>query len=862
MNTKKYQTGGKKKVEKDAQVDEVIPKDAIWEDGKIVKIVKTGANTQRVVIGVYYVSDGTDGHKKGTKVKGLKPVVGTVPRRRPKKSGGVMEYKYGGPKMYQQAGAHNYSSPLLSGYAGPSYGHGNVGLNFNPKINMGYASNQGENASELAKLGNLQIGANLGLNSNQNTGGLTAGYTQPLAVEGLGRNLIASGNAHIGAPLKNKGEGAFGDFSAGLGYYNNSGNTYGIKGTLGANIGATGHRAGQGAYGEIQGNYGPLSIYGGRGGQGNYGGIGLNIPLNAHKKQTEKQTGGEKKGKRYYDNRNRRIKEKIVSGLDNIQQGFVNAGQRNLDRLNPIMEGASDKLDQGDFVGGIGQGMLGVGLGWPALIPQTVGWAGTEGLKWLVENAEPGKTPAQQREFSKRFQNRHNMPHLRQTGGMYGPNTMAAAGQGMSPQLGTSSTIVGQETDPALQQARMQGLAQSGQGLSEESQALSQQTRQQEIIDKQRSEQEAMLAEQQYQQQNAAIASTVNRAGQFVGNQVSGGKAPGPGSWGEAWNAGKQGYNIAKAANIANDASKMSEAAQLATDAGGWIGSSADAAQTGTMVLDASGNVVNAGSAVGNAANSAMSAMPWGTIANYAGQGISKWADDDDPTHSNAGEYAGKIVSRAGQGASLGSFFPGPGTAIGAGIGAIVGGVEQAVGTNKARKAEQEYEAEARTARNEGIYDLNKRVGNLYGSHMSNVAAGNLAQKTISGQNLGRNVMYQQGGKRAPKRLNRMMDTAQNFSGSSNLSDRIDVPFSIAGQRFPSIPSEAHSQMMQNRVTSADITPYGLKPNHPLAGKVTEGQIMNKMNQIRNFQKSQLTYRKGGVKQGMMMAMPRYGYNS
>tara|TARA_R110002012_G_scaffold80848_5_gene204846 strand:+ start:7334 stop:9727 length:2394 start_codon:yes stop_codon:yes gene_type:complete len=796
MNTKKYQTGGKKKVEKDAQVDEVIPKDAVWEDGKIVKIVKTGAKTQRVVIGVYYVSDGTDGHKKGTKVKGLKPVVGTVPRRRrPKKSGGVMEYKYGGPKMYQQAGAHNYSSPLLSGYAGPSYGHGNVGLNFNPKINMGYASNQGENASELAKLGNLQIGANLGLNSNKNTGGLTAGYTQPLAVEGLGQNLIASGNAHIGAPLKNKGEGAFGDFSAGLGYYNNSGNTYGIKGTLGANIGATGHRAGQGAYGEIQGNYGPLSIYGGRGGQGNYGGIGLNIPLNAHKKQTEKQTGGTRLVR----------KEKEFMGEENYNNM--------LEQQAYLKQNKFHSLDPRTFNTNI-----------RTVFP----YPSHDPLNTAIEKASTSS-------------------NQKQTGGMYGPNTMAAAGQGMSPQLGTSSTIVGQETDPALQQARMQGLAQSGQGLSEESQALSQQTRQQEIIDKQRSEQEAMLAEQQYQQQNAAIGSAVNRAGQFIGNRVSDGKAPGPGSWGEAFNVGKQGYNLTKAANIANDASKMSEAAQLATDAGGWIGSSADAAQTGTMVLDASGNVVNAGSAVGNAANSAMSAMPWGTIANYAGQGISKWADDDDPTRSNAGEYAGKIVSRAGQGASLGSFFPGPGTAIGAGIGAIVGGVEQAVGTNKARKAEQEYEAEARTARNEGIYDLNKRVGNLYGSHMSNVAAGNLAQKTISGQNLGRNVMYQKGG-------NKLSDRYETYN-------TMDVPFSIAGQRFPAIPSEAHSQMMQNRVTSADITPYGLKPNHPLAMQQQEGQTMNKMNQIRNFQKSQLTYRKGGVKQGMMMAMPRYGYN-
>ena len=116
----------------------------------------------------------------------------------------------------------------------------------------------------------------------------------------------------------------------------------------------------------------------------------------------------------------------------------------------------------------------------------------------------------------------------------------------------------------------------------------------------------------------------------------------------------------------------------------------------------------------------------------------------------------------------------------------------------------------------------------------------------MSGQNL-RNVMYQKGS-------NKLSDRYETYN-------TMDVPFSIAGQRFPAIPSEAHSQMMQNRVTSADITPYGLKPNHPLAMQQQEGQTMNKMNQIRNFQKSQLTYRKGGVKQGMMMAMPRYGYN-
>ena len=529
-----------------------------------------------------------------------------------------LDNKTGGPRKYQMAGALNYSTPALSGYAGPSggMGSGNVGLNFNPKLNMGYASNQGENASDVTKLGNLQVGANLGLNTRQNTAGMTVGYTQPLAAKGFGRNLVASGNAHMGAPLNNKGDGAFGDFSTGLGYYNNSGNTYGVKGTLGANLGATGHRAGQGGYGEIQGNYGALSAYGGRGGQGNYGGIGVNIPMNLRKKQT---------------------------------------------------------------------------------------------------------------------------------GGMYGDNTMSAAGQGV-PQLGMSSTIVGQETDPALQEQRMQGLNASTQGLNSQSDQMIQQTRAQEGIDQQLTDQAGQQELNRYSQQNDAMAGTIGQVGQFIGNKTSNGNAPGPGGWGEAWNVGKNAYNLSKAANLANDASTMSEAAQLATDAGGWIGSSADAAQTGTMILDASGNAVQAGSTLANTASAIGSAVPWGTVMNYAGKGLTALSDDNDATHSNAGEYGGKMLQRAGQGATVGSFFPGPGTAIGAGIGAVVGGIEQKVGTNKARNAEDKYEQDARTARNEGIYDLNKNVSSLYGSHMSNMAAGNMAQKTVSGQNLGRNVMYKHGG--------------------------------------------------------------------------------------------------------------------
>ena len=106
---------------------------------------------------------------------------------------------------------------------------------------------------------------------------------------------------------------------------------------------------------------------------------------------------------------------------------------------------------------------------------------------------------------------------------------------------------------------------------------------------------------------------------------------------------------------------------------------------------------------------------------------------------------------------------------------------------------------------------------------MSSIRAGNLAQKTVSGQNLGRNVMYQKGG-------NKLSDRYETYN-------TMDVPFELSDQRFPRIPSEAYSQMMQNKITSADITPYGLKPNHPLAIQQKEAQTTDKMNHIRNFQK-------------------------
>lgn len=452
MNKKLYQTAGEKKEKKpvlDTQAGETIPKDQVWENGKIVKIIKTGAKTQRVVIGVYYVDD------NGKKVKGLKPVKGTVPRKR--QTGGL-RYQEGGPKMYQQAG----------------------------------------------------------VNMMQNT--------RPIA---------------------------YGQVGAGLGYYS---------------------------------------------------------------------AGG---------------------------------------------------------------------------------------------------------------------PSSRQTGGMYG-NTVSAAGQG-GPKLGVSSTIVGQETDPAIQQARMQGLQQSTATLGEEAQGLISQTRQQESIDQQQAEVEAMKAEQQSQQQTSALEGIAGQTAQTIGQNLYPNQGGGLGS------AVRTAQGVAQGVKLANQASK---AANIAKDAGEFYKVSNAAGQTmGGFGAVGGSAVQGTGSAVGAGLKSfATSGAGIGTIANLAGRGISALSDDDDPTKSNVGEYSGQILQSAGTGATIGSFFPGPGTAIGAVIGAGIGAGKQYFGTKKAKKAQNKYEGEARVRRNKGIRELNKRVGSLYGSHMSGVRAGNLAQKTVSGQNLGRNVMYKHGG--------------------------------------------------------------------------------------------------------------------
>ena len=96
----------------------------------------------------------------------------------------------------------------------------------------------------------------------------------------------------------------------------------------------------------------------------------------------------------------------------------------------------------------------------------------------------------------------------------------------------------------------------------------------------------------------------------------------------------------------------------------------------------------------------------------------------------------------------LGSVVPGVGNVVGAAAGAVIGAGkatwEGLAGRKKARLAERKFEAK----RQAKIDKYDKETRQAFGSQLARVRAGELAQKTYSGYDLGRNVVAQLGGMR------------------------------------------------------------------------------------------------------------------
>lgn len=687
-----------------------IPKDQEWTDGKIIKLVPNEkGGSSRVQIGTYYISDGTDGYKKGTKVKGIKPVSGTVPRTR--KTGGLKKYKKGGiMKKYQggtfrvsdEASDYNLNNPygyepgsrlynMYQRYLDMPYATRNIKADqFDPKLstntNFGFGPN---------------VGGNLGINYNPSI--LNWGPDQNrhfLKNDGSPSNLrmrigpsLSASHMFKNTPMQINSD-LFNDYTGSSRL--NVGLNQAIQFPLNKNRSLV-----AGGSGELGSAFGTIS---------------RSNPLIGDR---TKIIG----------------KDAVDYGMGSSGRGYAQ-GQLGLGYYpenspfsGKVHLGAGSKLapNPGLFYGGeLGYGPLSLNIG-----KNQAGWTGGVGLNLPIgmgTNKRVGDPVRQKKGGMRMYQN----------AGMYGPNTLSAAGQGTGPQLGTTSTIVGSEVDPQLQQQRMQGLQQQSQALTQEANVLGQETQRQKMLDEQKAEQEAAQAGMMAEGKADAIAGQVGNIAQTVGSKLFPTQGGGVQA---AAQAGQNIYRLQKAANIAQNVDQAANAAQLASKAGGTINAAG-------QVVDASGAVVEAGgSALGAGLKSfATSGAGLGTIASLAGSGISRLADDNDPTNVTTGEYIGSALEYGGKGATIGSFFPGPGTAIGAGIGTLYGIGKEAFGAKSAQTAQDQYEAESTMRRNQGIYDLNKRVGSLYGGHMSQLAAGNLAQKTISGQNLGRNIMYRGGG--------------------------------------------------------------------------------------------------------------------
>tara|TARA_Y100001938_G_scaffold29744_1_gene40394 strand:+ start:11620 stop:13920 length:2301 start_codon:yes stop_codon:yes gene_type:complete len=745
MKTKLYQNGGKTKslwdmilnsantpdlqefisgIDGEVKLQEVDENTRI---GKIIHLVPDQSGStpsgsmQQVQIGTYYISDGTDGYKKGQRVKGLPPVKGTVPRGS-LKTGGIrpMQYRYGGTKKYQNAGFKpdpkvidlNKNNPF--GYE-PGSRHFNRYQNWlDEPIAI---RNRQADFFNPSLSGNFGIGQGTTLNANYSPAFLRTGPDTDYELSGL--------------------EGSRGSFS--------------ISPSLTSSMMYRGNirdKAGSGV------NEGTAL-------DKNRTTLGLNYayqhPLNKSGSLVggiEGEIGSLLKGSNnYYNTKTGDVFNTLETGLNKGGYGHVQAGlgyypqNSNWGIRGNIGYGTEKSFSPGTSYGGsVNYGPFSMNVGKDA-----AGWTGG----WGVNIPLSGRT-----------QKGPEGPFRRETGGMY-DNTLSGAGQGTAPQLGYTSTIVGEETDPNIQAQRLQQLGTVGQSLSQEATGLRQSTEQQRIQDEALAEQEAMQAEAMAGTAASQVEGTANTLARGIGSTLF--PEHEASTLGSAIAGGVDAYKTVRAANLMAKGAELSKAGGAL--APGVAGAATEAAAKGaeltakgsqmafkgvpyaaptaaSTAADAAaiGSEVG-GSAIGAGLKSfAQSGAGLGTIASLAGMGVSALADDDDPTKSNFGEYTGSVLQSAGTGATIGSLFPGPGTAIGAGLGALWGYGKQAFGTRKAAQAQRDYESEAAANRNEAIYDLNERVGSLYGSQLANIAAGNLAQKTISGQNLGRNVMYRGGG--------------------------------------------------------------------------------------------------------------------
>ena len=298
-----------------------------------------------------------------------------------------------------------------------------------------------------------------------------------------------------------------------------------------------------------------------------------------------------------------------------------------------------------------------------------------------------------------------------QGGGMYADNTVASAGQGVPT---STSSIVYKESDPRLQEQRVAKLEEETSRAQQEAAQTAAEAEQTIEQGKIKADTDALRSVEASAKKEAQIKQGLGVAKEAA-LQAGIGKSQ-PGALSSAMNA----YRLQRAANLAAKATKL-----------GVEGAGA-AASTKALALAAKA-FLTSGAGIG-------------LIGAGLGYGVKSLWGDKDPTTATTADIAAGALSGAGTGASFGSFLGPVGTAVGGVLGGIYGGAKTFFSARKARKAKEKAEREYKAKVTKAVKKANKATMKGFGSQLSAVRAGETAQKTYSGYDLGRNVVAQMGG--------------------------------------------------------------------------------------------------------------------
>jgi len=338
-----------------------------------------------------------------------------------------------------------------------------------------------------------------------------------------------------------------------------------------------------------------------------------------------------------------------------------------------------------------------------------------------------------------------------QAGGMYGSNEIPAG-------IGSTAMTVYQETDPRVQEEQAERMEESAKNLSAEGDTLAQEMEQDKA-------QDAAAIQAASDKVGAQTDAVIGGAQKIAGMAKQAGVVGGDTTEQAVENPFSSALDAYKGTRVANMASKATQydpsigmnvlksgaADKLIKAAPEGAQFMSDAVTGKTIVLDAAGNTLKQGSAVGaGLKNFATSGAGIGTIASLAGAGVSKLASDNDPTKMNFGEGAGATLSGIGTGigaatttAMLAGSTLGPvGTLVGAGLGAAYGLGKGLVQRNKAKKEKQAREDDRR----QEITAFNKDLQEKYAKEKATMRGMELKSKTYSGYDLGRNLVAKTGG--------------------------------------------------------------------------------------------------------------------